>query len=169
MSRQVKNSLKQNTTNQLMPTVMQRQAWMATLAKAELELLEKLVNTLDNLPNYSFLRCPEIGLTMVRGRAGGTGEPFNLGEITMTRCVVQLESQGDEAITGFGYVAGRSHRHAELAAVCDALLQTPYWHDQIQAEVIQPLQIEHQKQQELKQRQAAATKVNFFTMVRGEG
>lgn len=106
MSRQVKNSLKQNTTNQLMPTVSQRQAWMATLAKAELELLEKLVNTLDNLPNYSFLRSPEIGLTMVRGRAGGTGEPFNLGEITMTRCVVQLESQGDEAITGFGYVAG---------------------------------------------------------------
>ncbi len=176
MSRQVKNSLKQNTINQLMPTVSQRQAWMATLAKAELELLEKLVNTLDNLPNYSFLRCPEIGLTMVRGRAGGTGEPFNLGEITMTRCVVQLESQGDEAlaalaegIAGFGYVAGRSHRHAELAAVCDALLQIPNWHDQIQAEVIQPLQVEHQKQQELKQRQAAATKVNFFTMLRGEG
>jgi alpha-D-ribose 1-methylphosphonate 5-triphosphate synthase subunit PhnG len=148
--------------------MIQRQAWMATLAKAELELLEKLANNLSNLPKYSFLRSPEIGLAMVRGRAGGTGEAFNLGEITMTRCVVQLENQTEEAITGFGYVAGRSHRHAELAAVCDALLQTPHWHDQIQAEVIQPLQIESQKQQELKQRQAAATKVNFFTMVRGE-
>ncbi|MBD2251295.1 phosphonate C-P lyase system protein PhnG [Nostoc parmelioides] len=151
-----------------MPTVIQRQAWMATLAKAELELLEKLVNKLGTLPKYSFLRCPEIGLAMVRGRAGGTGEAFNLGEITMTRCVVQLENQGEEALAGFGYVAGRSHRHAELAAVCDALLQTSYWYDQIQAEVIQPLQAEYQQQQELKQRQAAATQVNFFTMVRGE-
>ncbi|BAB73924.1 phosphonate C-P lyase system protein PhnG [Anabaena sp. FACHB-709] len=151
-----------------MPTVMQRQAWMATLAKAELELLEKLVNKLGTLPKYSFLRCPEIGLAMVRGLAGGTGEAFNLGEITMTRCVVQLESQGEDALAGFGYVAGRSHRHAELAAVCDALLQTPNWYDQIQTEVIQPLQAEYQQQQELKQRQAAATQVNFFTMVRGE-
>ncbi|MEH1935793.1 MAG: phosphonate C-P lyase system protein PhnG [Nostoc sp.] len=160
-----------------MATVTQRQTWMATLAKAELELLEKLVNKLGTLPTYSFLRSPEIGLTMVRGRAGGTGEPFNLGEITMTRCVVQLESQaGYEAMptasaanAGFGYVAGRSHRHAELAAFCDALLQSPQWHDLIQAEVIQPLQAESQHQQELKQRQTAATKVNFFTMVRGEG
>ncbi|MEA5581488.1 phosphonate C-P lyase system protein PhnG [Nodularia harveyana UHCC-0300] len=152
-----------------MSTVTQRQAWMAILAKTELELLEPLVNKLGNVPSYSFLRSPEIGLTMVRGRAGGTGEPFNLGEITITRCVVQLESQGDETITGFGYVAGRSQRHAELAAVCDGLLQTPNWHDQINSEIIQPLQIEHQKQQQLKQRQTEATKVNFFTMVRGEG
>jgi alpha-D-ribose 1-methylphosphonate 5-triphosphate synthase subunit PhnG len=152
-----------------MPTVMERQAWMATLAKAELELLEKMVKKLGNLPEYSFLRSPEIGLAMVRGRAGGTGEAFNLGEITMTRCVVQLENEGGEAIAGFGYVAGRSHRHAELAALCDALLQTSIWDEQIQAEVIQPLQTQYQQQQELKQRQAAATKVNFFTMLRGEG
>jgi alpha-D-ribose 1-methylphosphonate 5-triphosphate synthase subunit PhnG len=146
---------------------MQRQAWMATLAKAELQQLEELVNRLGKLPSYSFLRPPEIGLAMVRGRAGATGEPFNLGEMTMTRCVVQLESQPENP--GFGYVAGRSQRHAELAAVCDALLQTPDWHDQVQAEVIQPLQQTIQQQQELKQRQTAATQVNFFTMVRGEG
>ncbi|AFY34822.1 phosphonate C-P lyase system protein PhnG [Calothrix sp. PCC 7507] len=152
-----------------MDTVKQRQAWMATLAKADIQLLDQLVNKLVNLPRYSFLRSPEIGLAMVRGRAGGTGQPFNLGEITMTRCVVQLESQpGSETIAGFGYVAGRSHRHAELAALCDALLQTADWHNQIQTAVIQPLQIKSQQQQELKQRQAAATKVNFFTMVRGE-
>ncbi|YAF96436.1 MAG: phosphonate C-P lyase system protein PhnG [Nodularia sp. CChRGM 3473] len=153
-----------------MATVKQRQAWMATLAKAELIQLEELVNNLDRLPSYSFLRSPEIGLAMVRGRAGGTGEPFNIGEITMTRCVVQLESQlEDEAVTGFGYVAGRSHRHAELAALCDALLQSLDWHEQILVEVIRPLQTASQQQQELKQRQTAATKVNFFTMVRGEG
>ncbi|MBD2677187.1 MULTISPECIES: phosphonate C-P lyase system protein PhnG [Nostoc] len=152
-----------------MDTVTPRQTWMNTLAKAELKQLEELVNKLGTLPSYSFLRSPEIGLAMVRGRAGGTGEPFNLGEITMTRCVVQLESQADEKIAGFGYVAGRSHRHAELAALCDALLQSSQWGDRIQAEVIQPLQTISREQQELKQRQTAATKVNFFTMVRGEG
>ncbi|RCJ27358.1 phosphonate C-P lyase system protein PhnG [Nostoc sp. ATCC 43529] len=152
-----------------MATTQQRQTWMNTLAKAELKHLEELVNKLGTLPSYSFLRSPEIGLAMVRGRAGGTGEPFNLGEITMTRCVVQLESQLQETIAGFGYIAGRSHRHAELAAFCDALLQSEQWCDRIQAEVIQPLQTISREQQELKQRQTAATKVNFFTMVRGEG
>jgi alpha-D-ribose 1-methylphosphonate 5-triphosphate synthase subunit PhnG len=156
--------------NQTMAIAMQRQAWMATLAKADFELLEQLINKIDNLPKYSFLRSPEIGLAMVRGRAGGMGEPFNLGEITMTRCVVQLESQPEnEGIAGFGYVAGRSQRHAELAALCDALLQSSQWHEQIQTAVIQPLQQQREQQQELKQRQTAATKVNFFTMVRGEG
>jgi alpha-D-ribose 1-methylphosphonate 5-triphosphate synthase subunit PhnG len=153
-----------------MATITQRQTWMATLAKAELKQLEALVNKVDKLPSYSFLRSPEIGLAMVQGCAGGTGKAFNLGDMTITRCVVQLESPVEqETIAGFGYVGGRSHRHAELAALCDALLQSPEWHDRIQTEVIQPLQIESQQQQELKQRQTAATKVNFFTMVRGEG
>ncbi|MDB9305881.1 phosphonate C-P lyase system protein PhnG [Nodularia spumigena] len=153
-----------------MATIRQRQAWMATLAKAEPKPLEILISKLDTLPSYSFLRSPEIGLAMVQGRVGGTGKPFNLGDMTITRCVVQLESLGaEESITGFGYVGGRAHRHAELAAFCDALLQSPKWHDQIQAEVIQQLQAESQQQQELKQRQTAATQVNFFTMMRGEG
>ncbi|MGM3307891.1 phosphonate C-P lyase system protein PhnG [Anabaena sp. WFMT] len=151
-----------------MTTVTQRQEWIATLAKANLESLEKLVNQLGTLPNYSFLRSPEIGLAMVRGRAGGTGEAFNLGEMTITRCVVQLESHGNDAVSGFGYVGGRSRRHAELAALCDALLQCPDWYAQIHTQVIQPLQTEIQHQQELKQRQTSATKVDFFTMMRGE-
>jgi len=146
----------------------ERQVWMATLAKAPLPQLEEQVKQLGVLPSYSFLRSPEVGLVMVRGRVGGTGQPFNLGEMTMTRCVVQLQVKG-EAIAGFGYVAGRSHRHAELAAVCDALLQCPQWHDRIQQGAIAALQAAARQQQELQQRQTAATKVNFLTMQRGEG
>lgn len=145
----------------------ERQVWMATLAKASLPQIEEQVKQLGVLPSYSFLRSPEVGLVMVRGRVGGTGQPFNLGEMTMTRCVVQLQVEG-EAIAGFGYVAGRSQRHAELAAVCDALLQSPQWHDRIQ-EAIAVLQAAAHQQQELQQRQTAATKVNFLTMQRGEG
>lgn len=148
-----------------------RQAWMATLAKADLKQLEELIQELD-IPKYKFLRSPEIGLAMVRGRAGGTGEVFNLGEITITRCVIQMNPDqdrlSDQAISGFGYVAGRSLRHAEIAAVCDALLQDPNWYDQIDQEIIQPLRSTAQQQQEVKQQQTAATKVNFFTLLRGE-
>ncbi|EDX87270.1 phosphonate C-P lyase system protein PhnG [Synechococcus sp. PCC 7335] len=149
-----------------------RQAWMAVLAKAPLDLLEQCVRNLGDLPKYRFLRSPEVGLTMVRGRAGGGGEAFNLGEMTVTRCVVQLTTsvgtKSDEESSGFGYVAGRSQIHAELAAVCDALLQQHRWHYQIKSTVIAPLQAAYQRHSRETQQQTAATQVEFFTLLRGE-
>jgi alpha-D-ribose 1-methylphosphonate 5-triphosphate synthase subunit PhnG len=142
---------------------------MAMLAKASLESLESRVAVLGELPPYRFLRPPEIGLTMVQGRTGGTGQPFCVGEMTLTRCVVQIESDsGSSAIAGFGYVAGRSHRHAELAAVCDALLQHPSWYDSVNVTVIEFLQSLTQHQKEIQKRKVEATKVNFLTLVRGQ-
>lgn len=142
---------------------------MAILAKAHLDQLEALISSLKSLPEYTFLRPPEIGLAMVRGRAEGIGNPFNLGEMTLTRCVVQIEAVAAEAIAGFGYVAGRSHRHAELAALCDALLQHPDWHNLINAQVIQPLQQSARDRLSQQVAETEATRVNFFTMPRGEG
>jgi len=146
----------------------ERQLWMATLAKAPLEQLEKAVDALGDLPSYYQLRPAEIGLAMVRGRAGGTGQPFNLGEMTITRCVVRIDIQQEESSVGFGYVARRSRQHAELAAVCDALMQLPSWRDKVQTHVIEPLQAIAAHRQDIHKRQTAATKVNFFTLVRGE-
>jgi len=142
-----------------------RQLWMGTLAKAPVHTLEKLVQQLDSVPKYQFLRSPETGLTMVRGRAGGVGQPFNLGEMTLTRCVVQLQAG---KITGFGYVGGRSHRHAELAALCDGLMQHPEWRAQVQATIIDPLLSLAGQHSDQKQQQTATTKVDFFTLLRGE-
>lgn len=140
-----------------------RQAWMAILAKSSLVDLEQQVKTLGKLPKYTFLRQSEIGLAMVRGRAGGTGEVFNLGEMTVTRCVIKMRD-----IKGFGYIGGRSKRHAELAAVCDGLLQQQEWFDTVSDRVIQPLQAKLIERREKQQRQTEATKVEFFTMLRGE-
>lgn len=140
-----------------------RQTWMAILAKSSPVDLEQQVKTLGKIPKYTFLRNSEIGLAMVRGRAGGTGEAFNLGEMTITRCVIKMED-----IKGFGYVGGRSKRHAELAAVCDGLLQQNEWRDLVQKSVIQPLQAKLIEQQQKQQNQTEATKVEFFTMLRGE-
>ena len=147
-----------------------RQIWMGTLAKAPMAELETLMSQLESVPEYQFLRSPETGLTMVRGRAGGVGQVFNLGEMTLTRCVVQLlsEAEGEETITGFGYVGGRSHRHAELAALCDGLMQHPNWHAQVQENIIEPLQMIAQQSKARQQQQTATTKVDFFTLLRGE-
>ncbi|MEM9569300.1 MAG: phosphonate C-P lyase system protein PhnG [Cyanobacteria bacterium P01_E01_bin.34] len=148
------------------PDQSERQLWMATLAKSKLADLEDHLAELV-VPDYTVLRSPEIGLVMVRGRAGGTGQPFNLGEMTVTRCVVQMSGPEGE-ISGFGYVAGRSHRHAELAAVGDALMQHPSWREQVRDKTIAPLQVIAAQQRTEQQEQTASTRVNFFTMPRGE-
>ena len=101
-----------------------RQEWMGLLARAPLPLLEQaLRDHVQHAPQW--LRRPETGLMMVQGRAGGTGERFNLGEITVTRCALRLAGASPEAPVGVAYVLGRSHRQAQLAAVADALLQDP--------------------------------------------
>jgi alpha-D-ribose 1-methylphosphonate 5-triphosphate synthase subunit PhnG len=150
-----------------------RSSWISVLAKAPLPLLEEGFKSLGELPDCGFLRSPEIGLAMVRGRSEGTGQPFNLGEMTITRCVVQLAIASDDqaegqAITGFGYVAGRSRRHAELAAVCDALLQHPDWQAKVHHQVIEPLLAAAQAQRQAEAAEVEATRVNFFTLLRGE-
>ncbi len=160
--------------------IAERQLWMSVLAKADLAELEAGVKRLGKVPEYRFLRSPEVGLAMVRSRAGGTGAAFNLGEMTLTRCVVCLEptelaaepAESADLDTGFGagfgYVAGRSCRHAELAALCDALLQRSHWHSRVISDVVAPLQASFQHSAQQQQQQTAATQVEFFTMLRGE-
>lgn len=140
-----------------------RARWMSILARATREELEKAWATLPNRPAYEMLRRPEIGLAMVRGRAGGTGNPFNFGEMTVTRCAVRL---GD-GTTGHCYAAGRDGRKAELAALFDALLQNAA-NAQLETDVIAPLARRQADDRAEASRKAAATKVEFFTMVRGD-
>ena len=138
-----------------------RQHWMSVLARARLEELEAYYTGLDAVPEYQLLRPAEIGLAMVRGRMGGSGDPFSFAEMTLSRCVVQTA----RGTRGFGYVAGRNRRHAELAALFDALLQEEPSH---QATLIAPLHGAWQAQRMETARKAEATRVNFMTMVRGD-
>jgi alpha-D-ribose 1-methylphosphonate 5-triphosphate synthase subunit PhnG len=133
---------------------------MGLLARAGADRLAALF---PDCPPHSVLRAPEIGSVMVRGRTGGTGAPFNLGEMTVTRCAVRLET-GE---VGHAYVQGRDKGHALRAAVVDALLQTAAA-PALRRDVIGPLAAEEQAAQAVRARKAAATKVEFFTLVRGE-
>lgn len=141
-----------------------RRRWMGVLARADEAELERRVTALDVVPPYTWLRPPEIGAVMVRGRAGGTGAPFNMGEMTVTRCTLRL----DDGTTGTAYVQGRVPRKAELAALLDALLQQPERCAALEEAVIAPLADAQARRREERSRKANATRVEFFTLVRGE-
>lgn len=147
-----------------------RSEWMALLARAPLPLLEQALQPLDPPRKTEWLRRPETGLYMVQGRAGGTGSRFNLGEITVTRCALRCRADGAaDAPVGVAYVLGRSHRHAELAAVADALLQEPAQHTLLSGLLLDPVREHLALQTARRQMRAQATKVDFFTVAREAG
>jgi len=137
---------------------------MSVLARAASRDLEAAWVALGTRPVYRVLRTPELGMVMLRGRAGGSGPRFNLGEMTVTRCSVAIES----GTMGHAYVAGRDLRHAELAAVFDALLQDGRQRDTLERSVIAPFEEAQRESRHLAASRSAATKVEFFTLVRGE-
>jgi alpha-D-ribose 1-methylphosphonate 5-triphosphate synthase subunit PhnG len=134
-----------------------RRRWMAVLARAS---ADELGERLGALPAYRVLRGPEAGLVMVRGRAGGGGAAFNLGEMTATRCTVRTES----GLVGHAYVAGGDERLARLAALADALLQDPARQTALLDAVIEPLAAIQQERRDAVAAKAAATRVQFFAM-----
>lgn len=137
-----------------------RQRWMAVLARSSTPEIEALLARCPPLPDYVRLRGPEIGLVMARGRAGGTGQAFNLGEIAVTRCTVRSAS----GVAGHAYVRGRDMRLAELAAALDAALQDPEHLSAFDAGVIAPLASAQALRRARAARKAASTQVRFFTM-----
>lgn len=151
---------------------LQRAQWMAVLARTPLPLLESALRdaTGPSAGALNWLRRPETGLVMVQGRAGGTGERFNLGEVTVTRCALRLSSaQQPEAAVGVAYVLGRSHRHAELAAVADALLQDPAQQPALDSRLLQPARTHIALQRAQRHARAQSSKVEFFTVAREAG
>lgn len=143
---------------------IERQAWLSTMAQAPADRLIALCQTAGVEVPHSVLRAPEIGTVMVRGRAGAVGAAFNLGEMTVTRASVRLTESG---AVGHGYVQGRNHEAATYAALVDALCQTDQGSALI-ASVITPLRAEKAARDGARAARAASTKVEFFTMVRGE-
>ena len=142
-----------------MKTANPRQNWMGLLARANPAQLAELF---PELPEHGMLRPPQVGAVMVRGRTGGVGQPFNLGEMTVTRCSVTLAG-----VVGHAHVQGRDRDHATRAAVLDALLQGPMA-EHLAAQVLTPLTLAEQAKRQTRADKAAATKVEFFTLVRGE-
>ncbi|WP_422802537.1 phosphonate C-P lyase system protein PhnG [Sulfitobacter pontiacus] len=140
-----------------------RKAWLGLLAKSPAAEVARLWAAYGIPPDHSILRAPEIGGVMVRGRAGAVGAAFNLGEMSVTRASVKLVC----GTVGHGYVQGRSKDHALQTALIDALMQTDAA-TQVEAAILAPLRKGRDTAKAIRAAKAAATKVDFFTMVRGE-
>ena len=141
-----------------------RKAAMATLAMASGGEIRRLWDAAGFETNAQMLRGPETGLVTVRGRIGGGGAPFNFGEATVTRATVRLP--GGEV--GHAYALGRDNEKARLSAIADALWQDPARRAEIEEKIIAPLKAAQVGADEKRRTETAATKVDFFTMVRGE-
>jgi len=142
----------------------QRKAAMAVLAHSTAAEIAGRLAAIA-LPAHENLREAENGLVMVRGRIGGDGAPFNLGEATVSRAAVRLAS-GE---VGFGYTLGRDREKAQMIALCDALVQSDEFADEVETQVIVPLRAAMLARRSARAAEAAATRVDFYTMVRGEG
>jgi alpha-D-ribose 1-methylphosphonate 5-triphosphate synthase subunit PhnG len=152
------------TTSSLNDQPTRRQAAMAVLSHAA---TAEIAGHLDAIavPVHEQLREPENGLVMLRGRIGGDGAPFNLGEATVSRAAIRLVS-GE---VGFGYTLGRDREKARLIALCDALIQTNEFAAAVEVQVLTPLRARIATDRQRKAAETAATKVDFYTLVRGEG
>lgn len=146
-----------------MPDPAARQRAMARAGQATLDELHAALAQAGANPVAEDLRRPETGLVMARGRIGGDGRPFNAGEATVTRAAVRLP--GGE--TGFAYHLGRDRDRARLAAIVDAHWQRPEARPALDAALAA---IAERRAEAAAQaaRKVAATRVNFFTLARGE-
>ncbi|MBL8584290.1 MAG: phosphonate C-P lyase system protein PhnG [Rhizobiaceae bacterium] len=142
---------------------MDRRAAMATLAAAPGARLQALWRDAGLPEAAQPVRGPETGLVTLRGRTGGGGDPFNVGEATVTRATVRLDGR-----LGHAYALGTDRDKVRLAAIADALWQAPEHRPAIEKNILAPLRAAQQEADERRQAETAATKVDFFTMVRGE-
>jgi alpha-D-ribose 1-methylphosphonate 5-triphosphate synthase subunit PhnG len=142
----------------------QRKAAMAVLAHSDAAEISSHLKGIA-LPAHENLREPENGLVLVRGRIGGDGAPFNLGEATVARAAVRL-STGE---VGFGYTLGRDRQKARMIALCDAMAQSDQFAGAVETNVIAPLRAAVTAKRNRKAAETAATRVDFYTLVRGEG
>lgn len=143
--------------------VEDRRDWLAVLAQAPRDALAQHAAALPQLP-CEWLREPETGLAMVRARIGNRGDRFNLGEATLTRCVVRLRDADGAVSAGVGYVLGRDAERARWVARIDALLQLPAHRSRLQRELVEPLRAAVESAHAAERARTAASRVRFHTL-----
>jgi alpha-D-ribose 1-methylphosphonate 5-triphosphate synthase subunit PhnG len=141
-----------------------RQRWMAVLAHSQPRELAERYAALNLNPDYELLRQAETGLVQIQGRMGGSGNPFFAGDATLTRAAIRLGS----GTCGYSWVLGRDSQHAERCALVDALLQESAHHATLMETLINPLEASRDARLRERQRKVAASRVDFFTLVRGD-
>ena len=141
-----------------------RRAMSAFATMPSAMLAERFSTIVETAPAALPVRGPDVGLVMVRGRTGGGGAAFNLGEASVARATVKLAT-GE---VGHALILGREMDRARMAAHLDAIWQRPEWRSRIEADFVAPA-LEAQASEAVRRaEETEATRVDFFTLVRGE-
>lgn len=135
---------------------------LAVVAAATGRELADAISRMAPLPEAVDLKPAETGLIMLRGRIGGDGAPFNVGEATVTRVVVRIAT-GE---VGYGYRLGRDKGATRNAALIDALWQASHHRAYFESRVLDPIRARVAADRDIASREAAATRVDFFTLAR---
>ncbi|SNY73388.1 phosphonate C-P lyase system protein PhnG [Enterobacter sp. CC120223-11] len=141
-----------------------RQRWMSALAHSEPATLAARMQALKLAPEYETLRAPESGLVQIQARMGATGSRFFAGDATLTRAAVRLT----DGTIGYSWLLGRDKAHAERCALVDALLQNDAHFQTLMETLIAPLEAEREARISARQAELNASRVDFFTLVRGD-
>ncbi|KXG84893.1 phosphonate C-P lyase system protein PhnG [Agrobacterium bohemicum] len=148
-----------------MMEIFDRKQALGILAGTPADILSQTYGMLGgNMPPAVVVRGPEIGTVMVRGKVGGGGAAFNLGEASVTRATVKLAT-GE---VGHSIILGRDQRKAHIVAHLDALRQRPDWIARIDADIVLPALTFMEDEKLRRAEETEATKVDFFTVARGE-
>ena len=138
-----------------------RRDWLATLVRVPANEVIAASNEFDF--SMVVLKGPEVGLLMINGRIHSTGRPFHLGEVSLTKCVLK----DDQGLLGYGHIIGRNKQQAKAIALFDLALQR---NDSAEAALIRlnawkedVAEIDAMESETVEE-----TRVDFFTMVRGE-
>ncbi|EOO9230700.1 phosphonate C-P lyase system protein PhnG [Escherichia coli] len=137
-----------------------RQHWMSVLAHSQPAELAARLNALNITANYEVIRAAETGLVQIQARMGGTGERFFAGDATLTRAAVRLT----DGTLGYSWVLGRDKQHAER---CALMQQTRHFQN-LSETLIAPLDADRMARIAARQAEVNASRVDFFTMVRGD-
>jgi predicted dehydrogenase len=76
---------------------------------------------------------------------------------------------GCHAVEFFRWMLGRDRQKAQMIALCDAMVQSTELSGEVETKVIGPLRAAMIADRNRKAAETAATRVDFYTMVRGEG
>ncbi|MCG8543125.1 MAG: phosphonate C-P lyase system protein PhnG [Alphaproteobacteria bacterium] len=138
-----------------------RARWLSILASSDPAEVSDAWEGLKNKPDFTWLKKPERGAVLLRGKISSDGAPFNFGEMTVTRCSVQLS----DGPVGVAYIPGRSKRHAMIVAVLDGLLQRKGQGSRTARAIVEDLARSLEAKERAAAKKTQETRVNFTMSV----